>query len=125
MKNYDVTMTMLTNQLRKTHARDLELKGPKSEPISKKFEKKEESSHSNFCCIPTKKKVTKEEEIKYEKIEKRNAKMEDQIKLVRTQDIEGRKEIILKQRAGKELKMVGKLLLRRTCIGKEIYLCYK
>jgi hypothetical protein len=126
MKNFDVTMTMLSNQLRKTHAKDLELKKPKSELISKQFQKKEKSSHCNLCCLPTKKKVTKEDtEKKYEEIEKRDAKMEDQKKLARTQAIEEIKEMILKKRADKELKMVGKLLLRRTYMGKEIYLCYK
>lgn len=125
MKNYDVTMTMISNQLRKTHAKDLELKKPKSELISKQFEE-EKSSHSNLCCLPMKKKVTKEDtEKKYEEIEKYNAKMEEQKKLERTQAMEEIKEIFLKKRADKELKMVGKLLLRRTYMGKEIYLCYK
>jgi hypothetical protein len=127
MKNkgkYDVTMTMLLNQLQKNKNSDF--KKHHSELISKLLLEKEKKSEEKptLWCLPRKKKGLEKKKVlvEEENMEKKNEAVEELTHGVKNTCLPNELDLKNQKRAEKEF---GKLLLRKTSMGKEIYLCYK
>lgn len=101
-EKYDVTKTILLNELRKTKAMELNLR--KSDSVEPSLEKKISPLYSFFCCTPRKPEILGDSMERGRKIQKAKA---------------------VEQKLDKNYsKKIRKLFLKRTYMGKELFLCY-